>query len=190
VFGLRGDDFVLASSQQKGKWIMQLHKPNIAVRLEVEFLEDRALPSLLTITPVASLPHSDAYSPRTGGEAVQTGSLLTVYLRNKVDQPALDTVKVVDDGKGDMQVSWDGGPVHAFTGISQIVVNSKPTVTEEVTFELSGGLTEPLDVQLNLSGIHNIVTEHMGGNGVAPSGLTVDIATLRHNGITEVTVTP
>jgi hypothetical protein len=175
---------------------MEQRRPNIAVRLEVEFLEDRALPSLLVTTPVASiLPFDsynprDAYNPRTGGGAVQTRSLLTVELGNKLGQPGIESLKVVDDGKGDIQVSWNGGPVHSFTGISKIVVDSKHTKTEDVTLELTGPLTVPLDVQLQLGGIKNTVTENLGGNGVDPRGLTVDIDTLRHKGTTEVTVTP
>jgi len=127
---------------------------------------------------------------RTGGAAVQTGSLVTVDLRNKFGQPGLDTLLIVDDGAGDVQVSWDGGPIHSFAGVNQIVFNSKPTVTEQVTLKLNGPLTVPLDVQLNLSGIHNTVVEQVGDGGVAPSGLDVDIQTLRPNGTTAVSVTP
>ncbi|HEV3261330.1 MAG TPA: hypothetical protein VG013_31045 [Gemmataceae bacterium] len=150
---------------------------NFLPRLEA--LEDRVVPSVFSVhTP-----------PRTGGAAFQTGSLLTVDLRNKVDQPGLNTVTIIDDGKGDIQVSWDGGPVHSFTGVSQIVVNSARTITEQVGFELTGPLAAPLNVQLNLNGINNVVTEQVGNNGVLPSGLTFDIVTLRHNGDTEVNVT-
>lgn len=129
-------------------------------------------------------------SPRTGGIAEQVGSLLIVDLRNKVGQPGLDTATVVDDGKGDIQVNWDGGPVHSFSGVKQIVIDSAPTVTEQITLQLTGPLTAPLSVQLNLSGINNTVTEQVGGDGTPPAGLDVSIDTLRNNGTTVVNVTP
>jgi hypothetical protein len=150
----------------------------------LEVLEDRFMPTLFI-----PIPHGPPTPPRTGGEAVQTGSVLTVDLRNKVGQPGLDTITIVDDGAGDVQVSWDGGRVHSFTGIGQVLVNAAPTVTEVANFQLTGELTVPLNVQLNLSGINNTVTEQVGNNGVVPSGLAFDLVTLRPNGTTQVTVT-
>jgi hypothetical protein len=79
---------------------------------------------------------------------------------------------------------------HSFTGISQIVVTSTRTITAQPRFELTGPLVAPLDVQLNLNGVNNLVTEQVGNNGVVPSGLTFDIVSLRHESTTEVTVTP
>jgi hypothetical protein len=170
---------------------MGQRKPVVGVRLEIEVLEGRVVPGALTISSVGI---ADSYihhiEPRTGGAAFQTGSLLTVDLRNKVGQPAHDTATIIDDGNGGIQVSWDGGPVHAFTGISQIVFNSAETQTEQVTFELAGPLAAPLDVQLNVNGKDNIVTEQVGNNGVVPSGLTFEIVSVRHNSTSEITVTP
>jgi hypothetical protein len=148
----------------------------------LEMLEDRVLPSLWIDSP--------RVPARTGGATFQSGSLLTVDLRTKAGEPGLETVSIADDGKGDIQVSWDGGPVHSFTGINKIVVNSAPIGTEQVAFKLTGPLTTPLDVQLNLNGVNNTVSEQVGNNGVVPSGLTFEVATLRHNGNTQVTVTP
>jgi hypothetical protein len=170
---------------------MEQRKPVVGVRLEIEVLEDRVVPSALAIS---ALSNPDAYlhqiPARTGGAAFQSGSLLTVDLRNKVGNPGHDTATIIDDGKGGIQVSWDGGPVHSFSGISQIVFNSAQTQTEQITFELAGPLAAPLDVQLNLNGKDNIVTEQVGNNGVVPSGLTFEIVTVRHNATTETTVTP
>jgi hypothetical protein len=177
--------------------IMNQHKPVVGVRLEIELLEDRAVPSALAPNSLGNADqylHGDSYlhqiAPDTGGAAFQTGSLLTVDLRNKVGQPGQDTTTIIDDGKGGIQVSWDGGPVHSFTGISQIVFNSAQTQNEQVTFKLAGPLATPLDVQLNLNGKDNIVTEQVGNNGVIPSGLTFEIVTLRHNATTQTIVTP
>ena len=154
----------------------------------VEALEERRLFSLILFPPGRGIDGVNL--PRTGGIAVQSGSLLTVVLDNKVGQHGLDTVTVVDDGKGDIQVNWDGGPVHSFSGVSQIVIDSMPTQTEQVTLQLNGPLTVPLGVQLNLSGINNTVTEQVGDNGTPPAGLDVSIDTLRNNGTTVVNVTP
>jgi hypothetical protein len=148
----------------------------------LERLEDRVVPSLWIESPKTP--------PRTGGGAFQTGSLLTVDLRTKAGDPGLETVSIVDDGKGDIQVEWDGGPVHSFTGIGQIVLNSAPISNEQVTFKLTGPLTAPLDVQMNLNGMNNTVTEQVGNNGVVPSGLTFEVMTVRNNGTTSVNVTP
>jgi len=163
----------------------------------VEVLEERRLfsqvalsPGLVFRTSPGTVQFGSLIDPRTGGIAQQTGSLLTVDLRNKVGQPGLDTATVVDDGKGDIQVHWDGGPVHSFSGVTQIVISSAPTVTEQITLQLNGPLTTPLSVELNLSGIDNTVTEQVGDNGTPPSGLDVDIDTLRPNGTTVVNVTP
>ena len=154
----------------------------------LEVLEERRLFSLILFPPGLGI---DGFRlPRTGGIAVQSGSLLTVVLDNKVGQSGLDTVKVVDDGNGDIQVNWDGGPIHSFSGVGQIVIDSMPTQTEQVTLQLNGPLTTPLSVKLNLSGINNTVTEEVGDNGTPPAGLDVSIDTLRNNGTTAVNVTP
>jgi hypothetical protein len=163
----------------------------------VEALEERRLfsevlssPALVFRTSPGAVGFGSLVSPRTSGIAEQTGSLLTVDLRNRVRQPGLDTVTVVDDGKGDIQASWDGGPVHSFSGVTQIVISSAPTQTDQITLQLNGPLTTPLSVQLNLSGINNTVTEEVGDNGTPPAGLDVSIDTLRNNGTTVVDVTP
>ena len=154
----------------------------------VEVLEGRRLFSLILFPPGRGIDGVSLL--RTSGVAVQSGSLLTVVLEHKVGQPGLDTVKVVDDGKGDIQVNWDGGPVHSFSGVGQIVIDSMPTQTEQVTLQLNGPLVVPLGVQLNLTGKNNTVTEEVGDNGASPAGLDVSIDTLRHNGTTVVNVTP
>jgi hypothetical protein len=145
----------------------------------LEALEDRCLPSVF-------IPHGPPTPSRVGGAAALVGDVLTVDLRNLVNQPALINLTIVDDGHGDVAVEWNGVNVHSFTGVRDIVVNTAPTVTERVTFDLTGPLTAPLNVQLNLGGINNTVTEH-GVGLVPPSGLTFDIVTLRPNGTTQVT---
>ena len=163
----------------------------------VEVLEERRLFSEVSLTPgivfrtgPGVVQFGSLISPRTGGIAEQTGSLLVVDLRNKVGQAGLDAVTVVDDGEGDIQVNWDGGPVHSFSGVTQIVINSAPTVTEQITLQINGPLTTPLSMQLDLSGINNTVSEQVGGNGTPPAGLDISIDTLRNNGTTVVNVTP
>jgi hypothetical protein len=112
-----------------------------------------------------------------------------VDLHTHIQLPGLESILIQDDGAGSVRVEWDGGPIHSFTGVRDIVVNSEPTVTERVAFDLTGPLTVPLNVQLNLGGQNNVITEQ-GFGLVPPSGLTFDIVTLRHNGTTEVFTGP
>ena len=172
---------------------MTQRRPNVGVRLQIEVLENRVVPTGFAISSLA-LGSADQYlhqiNPRTSGAAFQTGSLLTVDLRNKVGQPGLDTLSIIDDGKGNIQVSWDGGPVHSFKGINQIVFNSAQTQTEQVAFKLTGPLVTSLDVQLNLNGKDNVVTEQVGNNGVVPNGLTFEIVAVRHNSTIQTIITP
>jgi len=85
-------------------------------------------------------------------------------------------------------VSWDGGPVHSFTGVKDIVLVSQPTQTEQVTVNLTGELTTPLDVQLFLGGKDNTVTENVGDSGVTPKRLEVSVINERRHAHTTVTV--
>lgn len=157
------------------------HPNNSVPRLEV--LEDRCLPSG---------PGGGSGIPsgifRTSGAAFQTGSLLTVVVLNKVGEPGTESATITDDGKGDIQVSWDGGAVHSFTGVKDVVLISQPTKTEQVSVNLTGPLTAPLDVQLFLGGKDNTVTEHVGNSGVSPNGLDVTVVNERHHANTTVTV--
>jgi hypothetical protein len=58
---------------------------------------------------------------RTSGTAVQSGSVLTVT----VNKSTTNTVAMSDHGGGAVQVEWNGGAVHSFTGVATIVVDTQ-----------------------------------------------------------------
>jgi hypothetical protein len=75
--------------------------------------------------------------PRTGGIAVQTGSVLSCF----VGQPKLNMVQVTDDGKGHVAMSWNFGQLQAFTGVTTTVIQAQRASTNQFTFHLSHGDT-------------------------------------------------
>jgi hypothetical protein len=66
---------------------------------------------------------------RTGGIAIQSGSLLTVT----VDRPRTNVVQITNEGAGNVQVEWNGGPVHSFSGVANIIVDAKNARKDQVT---------------------------------------------------------
>jgi hypothetical protein len=66
---------------------------------------------------------------RTGGTAVQSGSVLTVM----VNRPKSNVVRITNEGGSAVQVEWNGGSVHSFTGVATIVVDTKNARTEAIT---------------------------------------------------------
>jgi hypothetical protein len=66
---------------------------------------------------------------RTGGTAVQTGSLLTVT----VNRSKTNVVQITNEGAGNVQVEWNGGPVHSFAGVDTIVVDTRNARKDQVT---------------------------------------------------------
>jgi hypothetical protein len=160
---------------------MEPRKPNVAVRLELELLEDRVVPGKLVTTAAISVHSPDSYLPlRTdGGVALQSGSALTIILSR---EPAVSTLQITDDGKGDIQASWDGGPIHSFTGIDHIAVTSRvgSNNTDEVTYTLTGPLTGTQNVDIDLHAAQNFVTAVLGSQGLATPGLTFNVAKQDH----------
>jgi hypothetical protein len=78
---------------------------------DVKPLEHRVLLSSADHSLFAAL-----LAPKHGGIAIQSGTLLSVT----VDRPTTNTVQVTDDGKGDVQVDWNGGATHSFTGVDTV----------------------------------------------------------------------
>jgi hypothetical protein len=68
-------------------------------------------------------------SARTSGTAVQSGSVLTVM----VDQPRSNVVQITNAGGGNVQVEWNGGMVHSFTGVATAVVNASNATKDDIT---------------------------------------------------------
>jgi hypothetical protein len=68
---------------------------------------------------------------RTSGQAIQSGSLLTVT----VNRPITDLVQVNNQGGGAVQVEWNGGAGHSFSGVDTIVVDTKNATRDQVTLD-------------------------------------------------------
>src|SRR5262249_31838987 len=63
---------------------------------------------------------------RTSGIAVQSGSVLTVT----VNKRTTNTVEISDIGGGAVEVEWNGGAAHSFTGVATIVVDTRRARTD------------------------------------------------------------
>ena len=75
--------------------------------------------------------------PRTGGVSVQNGTVLSIG----VGQPTTNAVQVTDDGKGDVQAEWNGGPVHSLTGVTATVIQARRARRDQITLHLTHGDT-------------------------------------------------
>jgi hypothetical protein len=67
-------------------------------------------------------------APTDRGTAVQSGSVLTVM----VNRPKSNVVQIVNEGAGNVQVEWNGGMVHSFTGVATIVVNASNARKDDI----------------------------------------------------------
>jgi hypothetical protein len=142
---------------------MKPRNRNHIARLEVELLEGRLVPSQLTVAPsaVGHVIPSDSYInrlPRTGGVAIQVGSILEIGVAPAGSAlprtPFLGITKIVEDGRGDVSVSWDGGPVHQFSGVSTITVVGDAPVND-VFLEATAPLQSPEQIGLKMTGVAN-----------------------------------
>jgi hypothetical protein len=101
---------------------------------EVKSLENRVL--LSTAVPkkdIVWFPNP----PRTGGIAFQTGFILNCLAGN----PRRNTVEVTDDGIGDVRMSWNGSPIHSFTGVATTIIQAERARTDLFTIDLRHGDT-------------------------------------------------
>jgi hypothetical protein len=69
-------------------------------------------------------------NPVKGGTAVQSGKDLIV----RVNKPTGNTVRILDQGAGTIDVQWNGGAVHSFTGVTTILVQAKKAREDQITF--------------------------------------------------------
>ena len=63
---------------------------------------------------------------RTSGAAVQSGSVLTVT----VNKPTTNIVAISNNGAGTVEVEWNGGAVHSFTGVATIEVDARKATND------------------------------------------------------------
>jgi hypothetical protein len=97
---------------------MEPRRQSNVARLDLEILEGRAVPSLLTINPMSPVvtPNSlqpqvlssDSYLhqlPRTGGAAVQVGSVLEIGVAPPlIPGFGFSSTLILQDGRGDVAV--------------------------------------------------------------------------------------
>jgi hypothetical protein len=67
---------------------------------------------------------------RTSGNAVQSGTALSVT----VNKPTSNQLLILDQGGGAVEVEWNGGTVHSFTGVTTILVQAEKARNDQVTF--------------------------------------------------------
>ena len=86
-----------------------------------------------SLGPMGAVPESWDGHPltvrRTSGTAVQSGSVLTVM----VNRPKSNVVQLTNAGGGNVQVEWNGGMSHSFTGVATIVVDTLRATKDQVT---------------------------------------------------------
>ena len=68
---------------------------------------------------------------RTSGAAVQSGSMLTVT----VNKPTTNIVEISNNGGGAVEVEWNGGAVHSFSGVATIVVDTRNATNNLVALD-------------------------------------------------------
>jgi hypothetical protein len=106
---------------------------------------------------------------------VQLGSSLDIFV-NSVNQADFANAIILEDGKGDVAVEWNGGPWNFFSGINSIQVASwepHPIATgNNVLLYSLGPLQSPQSLRLELIGFVNNLFVHVPGG--AP--LTVNAA--------------
>jgi len=71
-----------------------------------------------------------ARNPIRGGTAAQSGNDLKVT----VSKPTANTVQILDQGAGAIEVEWNGAAVHSFTGVTTILVQAVNAKKDQITF--------------------------------------------------------
>lgn len=100
---------------------------------ELKELEGRILLSLPAPRAEHIVWHPNP--PRTGGIASQNGGVLSCF----VGQPRTNLVQVSDDGKGNVEMSWNSGPTHSFAGVSTVVIQAERAKTDQFVFKRGSG---------------------------------------------------
>jgi hypothetical protein len=102
----------------------------------------------------------DRWVPSTS--AIQSGAALNVTANNA----GTNFVRIDDlDGKGHIQVSFDGTSFQSFHGITAIAIQASGT-TDNVVYNLLSGLTENESVSVNLNGsVQGRFTANLGHDG-------------------------
>jgi hypothetical protein len=99
------------------------------------------------------IPHGPPTPVRTGGAAALVGPGILLVVTNKPGNfPNEATIQ--DDGGGNVTVEWNGHTPPTFHGISQIFIDARGK-TNTVHFELTGNVTVPQEVDIQLDGTNS-----------------------------------
>ena len=111
---------------------------------EVKPLESRMLLSRQVSFPdgTSIIFPTFTHLPRTGGVSEQSGTILGIG----IGQRTTNTVRVTDDGQGNIQAEWNGGPVHSFTSINATFIQAQRARRNQITFNLTSTRTSPAAV--------------------------------------------
>ncbi len=102
--------------------------------------------------------------PRTGGVSFQSGSTLNVGVAPIATQGLLALAGfalIVDEGGGNVAVSWDGQPFQFFSGVNQINLLGTASVNAVVFASLASQQQQADQVNLVLQGTLNALFEHL-----------------------------
>jgi hypothetical protein len=68
---------------------------------------------------------------------------------------------IQDDGGGNVTVEWNGHHPPIFHGVTRIVVDARGKMNT-VTFDLTGNVTVPQEVDIQLDGTHSFLSPNLG----------------------------
>ena len=77
------------------------------------------------------------------------------------NHPGINQAVIQDDGAGNVTVEWNGHTPPTFHGVSQIFVDCRGK-TNTVTFNLTGNVTLPQQVDVQLDGTHSSDVSNVG----------------------------
>jgi hypothetical protein len=77
-----------------------------------------------------------------------------------VGQLTTNTVQLTDEGKGDIQAEWNGGPVQSFTTVATAVIQAERGRTNQITFKLTSPRTSPAAIAVGSLAMADAATSH------------------------------
>jgi hypothetical protein len=117
----------------------------------LEALEDRLLLSELPF--LSEFPFLTAM--RTSGAAVQVGSTLEIAVASPVIPGfGLSSTLIVEDGRGNVAVEWNGLPPHFYSGIDTVTLNGVAPGNLALFVSLAPR-TSPQQVAVQMTGMFN-----------------------------------
>ena len=117
-----------------------------------------AVPELGLEPPPPPFPVLPVRLPRTGGVSTQVGAIIGIG----VGHPPGNAVQINDEGAGNYQADWNGGPVHSFTGVQAIGLFAERATHGHITINLTNSSAAAPQVGLDESGRADAVHANTG----------------------------